>query len=72
MTHKNSLVSEESYQKVFDRTKAVFDMGTSLGSNPKLKKKSCVKNFQSSGVPIRRLTKTEFFGDIVKKFTDSL
>ena len=44
-THKNSLVSEESYRKVFDLTKAVFDMGTSLGSNPKLKKKIVCQKF---------------------------
>ena len=72
MTYKNSLISEESYRKVFDRTEAVFDMGTSLGSNPKLKKKTCVKNFQSSGVPIRRLTKNKIFRDIVIKISNSL
>ena len=56
LTQNNSLVSKESYRKAFDRSEAVFDMGTFLGSILKLKK-NCVKNFQSSGVPIRLLTK---------------
>ena len=36
LTHKNSLVSKESYRKVFDRTEADFDMGTSMGSMPEV------------------------------------
>ena len=37
LTHKNSLVSKESYRKVFERTEKKIDMGTSLRSMSKLK-----------------------------------
>ena len=32
LTHQNSLISKESYRKVFDRSEANFHMGTSMGS----------------------------------------
>ena len=37
LTHKNSLVSKESYRKVFDCTKKKFNMGAPIGSMSKLK-----------------------------------
>ena len=36
LTHQNSLVTKESYWKVFDRSEADFDMGTSMGSMPEV------------------------------------
>ena len=30
LTHKNSLISKESYNKIFDRTEAIFDSDTPM------------------------------------------
>ena len=42
LTHKNSLISKESYNKILDRPEAIFDSDTPMAPGPKLKKKKSV------------------------------
>ena len=65
LTQKNSQVSKESYNKIFDRTEAIFDSDTPMDPGPQLKKKS-VKKIESSGVPIILSTEKKSFGHIVE------
>ena len=61
LTRKNSLISKESYKKIFDRTEANLYSDTPLGPGPYLKKKTMLKKIESSGVPIRLLTGIKIF-----------
>ena len=56
LTHKNSLISKEPYNKLLDRTEAIFDSDTPMDPGPKLKKKDLCKKIELCGVPIRLLT----------------
>ena len=72
LTDKNSFVAKVAYKKVFNRTEANFHLGTSLGSGPNWKKKFCEKKNESSGVPIRLLTKKKVFVKIVNNTAEIL
>ena len=69
--------------KVFNRKQSNFDLGTSMGTGPKLIFFSSGKILQSSGVPIKLLTKKIFvlyrcknlevsLGNVLVIFNDSL
>ena len=54
--------------KVFNRKQSNFDLGTSMGTGPKLFFFSSAKILQSSGVPIKLLTKKNICVVSLQKF----
>ena len=54
--------------KVFNRKQSNFDLGTSMGTGPKLIFFSSAKNLQSSGVPIKLLTQKNICVVSLQKF----
>ena len=66
LTHKNSLISKESHNKLLDRTEAIFDSDTPMDPGPKLKKKDLCKKIELCGVPIGLLTEKKSYGHMVE------
>ena len=71
LTHKNSLISKESYNKLLDRTEAIFDSDTPMDPGPKLKKKDLCKKIELCGVPIGLLTGKKSFGHMVENIMEN-
>ena len=72
LTNKNSLVSKESYKKVFDRSEANFDVSISMGSVPDVKLFFVSQKFSIEWCSHRTFDKKKFFSDILQNIKNSL